>query len=227
MSICRSLPAVFLVQSGHSFSCFCKGRPDCGEGQQQREWRIKKRHGPVAGVPAGRQHALGIDQQANAANLCRRQQAAPPGCEEKLATKSPALHRQGDGEPRQAERRHLVAGEAALNELRRPVVGDRRRISRYRSRGSFGRSVLSIARKVLAPPPLVALARVLAQKGVQGVIAAVEVAPVVRLCDRLLMPRRKAHEGPGNARAAASSLALGAGGFSSSSRTRRVSRSDS
>jgi hypothetical protein len=55
--------------------------------------------------------------------------------------------------------------------------------------------------------------------------ATIEGLPVVGFADRLFVPRRDTHIRPGSARAAASSLAFGAGGFSSRSGTRRLSLS--
>ncbi len=76
---------------------------------------------------------------------------------------------------------------------------------------------------------VVALAGVAAQEFIQRFFAAVEGFAIMLLGDRLFVPRRHdlCYVGFGNARAAASSFALGAGGFSSRSRTRKLSRSES
>ena len=55
-------------------------------------------------------------------------------------------------------------------------------------------------------------------------LAAVERGPVVFFRDRLFTPVDQAHDRCGRVRAALRSFALGAGGFSSNSITRRLSR---
>jgi hypothetical protein len=73
----------------------------------------------------------------------------------------------------------------------------------------------------------VALAGVAAQEFIQRFFAAIERFPIVFLADRLLVPCGHDYERFGKARAAARSLAFGAGGFSSSLRIRKLSRPES
>jgi hypothetical protein len=62
---------------------------------------------------------------------------------------------------------------------------------------------------------------------IQRFVAAVEEFPIMSLADRFFVPRDHDYRRFGRARAAASSLAFGAGGFSSRSRTRKLFLSES
>jgi hypothetical protein len=73
----------------------------------------------------------------------------------------------------------------------------------------------------------VAFAGAAAQKFIQRFFAAVEGLASMFLVDRLFMPCHHDYYRFGNARAAASSFAFGAGGFSSKLRTRKLSRPES
>jgi hypothetical protein len=74
---------------------------------------------------------------------------------------------------------------------------------------------------------LMALASVTAQEFIQRFFAAVERFPIMFLADWLFVPRRHNQDRFGNARAAARSFAFGAGGFSSKSRTLKLSLRES
>ena len=73
---------------------------------------------------------------------------------------------------------------------------------------------------------LVALAGVTAQEFIQGFLATVECFPIMLLVNRFFVPCRHDYYRFGNTRAAARSFAFGAGGFSSKSRTRKLSLSE-
>src|SRR4029077_1545220 len=74
---------------------------------------------------------------------------------------------------------------------------------------------------------LVVFAGITTQEFIQRFFSAVEGFPIMFLADRVLVPYRHDYDSLGNARAAARSFALGAGGCSSSSRTRKLSLSES
>src|SRR6185312_9421015 len=78
----------------------------------------------------------------------------------------------------------------------------------------------------LGAAQLMVLAGVTAQEIIKRRLAAVERTPIVSFADRLFMPGSDRHARGGNARAAANNRVFGGGGFSSNSRTRRLSRSD-
>src|ERR1051326_114073 len=75
-----------------------------------------------------------------------------------------------------------------------------------------------------------ALAGIASEEFIHHGIAAIKSLAIMVPCDRLLVPAGKRHVrlgfGLGSAAMAARSLAFGAGGFSSRSRTMRLSRSD-
>ena len=74
---------------------------------------------------------------------------------------------------------------------------------------------------------LVAFAGVAAQEFIQRFFAAVERLAIMFLVDRLFVPCRHDYGRFDKARAAATSFAFGAGGFSSRSRTRKLSLPES
>lgn len=83
------------------------------------------------------------------------------------------------------------------------------------------------SKKSLRAAQLMALPGVTAQERVQSSCAAVEGFSIILPADGLFMACRYAHSQSGDTLAAASNLALGAGGFSSRSRTLRLSRWES
>jgi hypothetical protein len=72
----------------------------------------------------------------------------------------------------------------------------------------------------------VAFAGVAAQEFIQGFFTAIERLAIVFFVDWLFVPPSHDYYRFGNARAAASSFAVGAGGFSSKLRTRKLSLPD-
>src|SRR4051794_2622260 len=129
------------------------------------------------------------------------------------------------GQARKPEARNIVSRKATPHDLRRPLIGDGCGSQTVEAEYSV---VGIIDRKEGFRAALrVALARIPAQEIVQVVVAAIKGVPIVHLTDRLFMPGRSRHTDCGRALAAVNSLALGAGGFSSRSSTRRLSRSDS
>src|ERR1035437_685097 len=82
-------------------------------------------------------------------------------------------------------------------------------------------------KKGLCAAHFVVLTGVAPQEFVQRRFAAVEGLPVMPFANRLLVPGRNVHFRFGSDFAAASSFAFGLGGFSSTAKTRRLSRSES
>ena len=139
--------------------------------------------------------------------------------------KASPLLRPINGDAREPKTGNLMACEAALHDFRCAVIGEGGRGKTVESEN--GARVVVDRQKGLRPTLVVALARKAHQKDVQLRVATVEGAAIVLPCNRFLMPWRNSHAGDGMAMAAARSLAFAAGGFSSSSRTRKLSRSDS
>ena len=191
-----------------------------------------RRHGAIAGIPSCDSFILGVDDQHDAADLRCGQQAASACREQKLSADSLALQSAIHSQARQAEARHIMACQPAPYDLRRLGVVDRCGAQTVEAENGFIAGVIGVItgvnrKKSFRAAPFVALAGVTAQEFVQRFFAAFETFPVMLLANRLFVPRGHDYGRLCKARAAASSFALGAGGFSSRSRTRRLSLSES
>lgn len=137
-----------------------------------------------------------------------------------------AIHSQA----RQAETRHIMAGKMARQpapyDLRRPGIVNRGWAQAVEAKNGFVVGTVN-RKKCFRTTQLMALPGVTAQEFVQCCFAAVERFPIMVLANRLFVPCRHNYDRFGNARAALSSFAFGAGGFSSRLRTRKLSLPES
>src|SRR5712691_1406940 len=132
----------------------------------------------------------------------------------------PTIH----SEARQAEAWHVMTRQPAPYNLRRPGIVNRDGAQTIKSENGFAGIVNR--KESFRAAAFVTLAGVTAQEFVERFVTAVETFPIMFLVNRLFVPRCHDYRRFGNARAAASSLALGAGGFSSRLRTRKLSLSE-
>jgi len=107
-------------------------------------------------------------------------------------------------------------------DLRRPRILNRSGAQAVEAEN--GRAVGIVNReKSFRAPAIVALTGITAQEFIQCFFAAIESLSIMFPGDRFFVPYRHDYDRLGSERAAAISLALGAGGFSSRSRTRKLS----
>jgi hypothetical protein len=130
------------------------------------------------------------------------------------------------GQPRQAEAWNVVTGQAAFCNFRRPGIFDRGRAQAVEAENRFVVAIVN-RKKGFRAAEVVALPGKTAQEFIQHVFAAIESAAIVFPADRLFVPCDHDYDRFGKARAAARSFALGLGGLSKRSRTRKLSRPDS
>src|ERR1700722_2964418 len=131
-----------------------------------------------------------------------------------------------DGQARQAKRRHVVPSQPAPHNFRRPGVCDRCRTQAVEAENGFVVGVVD-GKKRLGAAEIVTLAGMAAEELIQRFFAAVESFAIMAFGNRLFMPCHSIHDREGSPFATANSLAFGAGGFSSRSNTRKLSRSES
>ena len=113
-----------------------------------------------------------------------------------------------------------MARQTTPNDLRRAGIFEGRGGETIEAENGF---VIVNRQERFGTAQLVALAGVTAQEVIQRFFATVKRFPIVLLADRLFVPCHHDDDRLGNARAAARSFAFGAGGFSSKSRTRKLS----
>ena len=119
-----------------------------------------------------------------------------------------------------------MTGQAAFYDFRRPGIFNRGRAQAVKTENGLIVAVVN-REEGFRRAQIVALAGVTAQEFIQRVLSAVERIAIMFLADRLFVPSRHDYVRFGNARAAASSFAFGAGGFSSRSRTLKLSLPES
>lgn len=119
-----------------------------------------------------------------------------------------------------------MSRQPAPHDFRRAGIIDRGRGQTIEAKDDIVVRVVN-RQECLRPSEFMALSGVTAEEFVQCRLATVESLTIMYLADRLLVPRSHHQNRFGNARAALSSFAFGDGGFSSRSRTRKLSRSDS
>jgi hypothetical protein len=112
------------------------------------------------------------------------------------------------------------------NDFRRPGILDGSRTQAVETVNGFVIGIVDCKERLRAAQ-IVTPAGIAAQEFIQCLVAAIESAAIMFLADRLFVPARHDYGRFGSARAAATSFAFGAGGWSSSSRTRKLSRADS
>src|SRR5208283_2038621 len=177
-------------------------------------------------IPSCHPFILGVDDQHDAANLRRGQQAASAGGEQKLSAESlplqPSIHSQAG----QAEARHLMPCQPASHHLRRPRVINRGGAQTIEAENGLAVGIVN-RQEGFRAAPLVALAGVTAQVFTQRFVAAVEGTTIIFPADWLFVPCRHDYGRFGNFHEAASSFLFGAGGCSSRFRTRKLSRPES
>jgi hypothetical protein len=151
--------------------------------------------------------------------------ATPARGKEKLSAKTLLLYSAIYRQTRQTKTRNVMTRQPAPHQLWGTRIFDGGGAERIEAENrllvGFGNR-----QKRLRAAELVTLTGISLQEFVQRGFSAVECLPVMCLADRLFAPDRHARR-RGSAFAAANSLAFGAGGCSSSSKTRRLSRSDS
>ncbi|SMP49380.1 hypothetical protein SAMN06295888_105111 [Desulfonatronum zhilinae] len=179
---------------------------------------VQKVYGSVVGIPLCGTFILGVDEQCHAADLGRRPKASPTGGQEKLASETASLDRTVNGQPGQPEDRHLMTGQTASNQFRRP----------FKSQRGWGKAVETKngcipcgtdRQERLGPAEIMVFPGMTSEELVQRRLAAIKVIPAMPSINRLFMPSRNAHAQSGRASAARCSLLVGFGGFSSTSRT--------
>lgn len=181
----------------------------------------------MAGIPSCHLFILCIDDKHDAANIRRGQQAASARREQKLSANSLPLEPAIDSQARQAEARYIIVCQPAPYDLRCPGIVNRGWTQTIEAENSFVAGVVD-RKERFCTAPVVALAGVTAQEFIQRFFAAVEGFAIMSFADRLLVPCRHDYDRRfGKARAAASSFAFGAGGFSNRSRTRKLSLAES
>ena len=115
--------------------------------------------------------------------------------------------------------------EPAPYDVRRPGIVNRGWTQAIEGENGFVVSIVN-RKKCFRAAPVVALASVSAQEFIERFFAAVERFAIMLFADRFFVPCRHIYRF-GKARAAANSFAFGAGGFSSRSRTRKLSLAES
>ncbi len=127
-------------------------------------------------------------------------------------------------QPDETKKRYVVSGKAPANNLRGAGVLDGRRTETVKSKYRLGFRVGN-GQERLSCAFVRTLACVKPLELLQWGIIAVKPIAIMLAGDRLCVPDRNTHDRFGSARAAFRSFALGAGGFSRSSSTRRLFRS--
>ena len=154
-------------------------------------------------------------------------EAAPAGGEEELSAKSRALPMSIDRQTRQAKAGHVMTGQTAADDLRGTGVVNGCGTETVEAEDRLLVGVVD-GEERLRPAAFMTLSGVAAKELIQGLVATVEGFAVMRFANCLFVPGLQTHRSFvyrrfGNARAAVRSLAFGAGGFSSKSRTLRLS----
>jgi len=143
-----------------------------------------------------------------AANLRRGQETTSARREQELSANTLPLQ-------------SAIHSQAAPYDLRRLGIVNRCGAQAVEAEEGFVVGIVNRKERLRAAQ-FVAPAGITAREFTQRFFAAVERFRIVILVDRLVVPRRHDYDRFGNARAAASSLVFGAGGFSSRSRTRKT-----
>jgi len=118
-----------------------------------------------------------------------------------------------------------MACQPSPHDLRRTGIVNRGGAQAVETQNGFVVGIID-RKKCFRAAELVAFAGITAQEFIQRFFAAIERFPIIFLGDRFFAPSDHDYGRRGSALAAARSLAFGAGGFSSKSRTRKLSLSE-
>ncbi|QKR99753.1 hypothetical protein F9288_08970 [Sphingomonas sp. CL5.1] len=173
----------------------------------------------AAFVPGRGLIALRIDDQDNSSRFCRDPQAPPASRKQELPTETMPVQILVRGEPGKQEAFDVMARPDLGYNCRNAAIADRGRREAVEPQHPVRMKIVDRA-ECLGAARLVILPRVPGEERVQAGVATIEVLPVVRFRDRLLVPFWKGHQEWDRAAAAARNLLLGAGGLSRRSSTR-------